>query len=79
MFFAYFFLVNYLFSGNERLLGEIAYQLDRRILSYVFQAHPRLYGFILLNIPQRIIEVTPVSVRNPQPTGEFLMIKFSYE
>ncbi|XP_043973570.1 speriolin-like protein [Gambusia affinis] len=44
--------------GNERLLGEIAYQLDRRILSYVFQAHPRLYGFILLNIPQRIIEVS---------------------
>uniref|UniRef100_A0A3B3YFV4 Speriolin C-terminal domain-containing protein n=1 Tax=Poecilia mexicana TaxID=48701 RepID=A0A3B3YFV4_9TELE len=44
--------------GHPRLLGEIAYQLDRRILSYVFQAHQRLYGFILLNIPQRIVEVS---------------------
>uniref|UniRef100_A0A096M698 Speriolin C-terminal domain-containing protein n=1 Tax=Poecilia formosa TaxID=48698 RepID=A0A096M698_POEFO len=48
----------YSFSGHPRLLGEIAYQLDRRILSYVFQAHQRLYGFILLNIPQRIVEVS---------------------
>uniref|UniRef100_A0A3P9MUS8 Spermatosis and centriole associated 1 like n=1 Tax=Poecilia reticulata TaxID=8081 RepID=A0A3P9MUS8_POERE len=46
------------YNGHPRLLGEIAYQLDRRILSYVFQAHQRLYGFILLNIPQRIVEVS---------------------
>ncbi|XP_044063368.1 speriolin-like protein [Siniperca chuatsi] len=42
----------------DRLLGEIAYQLDRRILSHVFQCHKRLYGFTLLNIPDKIIEVT---------------------
>uniref|UniRef100_A0A3Q2QTL6 Speriolin-like protein n=1 Tax=Fundulus heteroclitus TaxID=8078 RepID=A0A3Q2QTL6_FUNHE len=45
-------------SGPTRLFGEIAYQLDRRILSYVFQAHQRLYGFTLLNIPEKIIEVS---------------------
>ncbi|XP_038125506.1 speriolin-like protein [Cyprinodon tularosa] len=44
--------------GSTRLLGEIAYQLDRRILSYVFQAHQRLYGFTLRNIPEKIIEVS---------------------
>ncbi|XP_047218057.1 speriolin-like protein [Girardinichthys multiradiatus] len=44
--------------GSTRLFGEIAYQLDRRILSYVFQAHQRLYGFTLLNIPEKIIEVS---------------------
>ncbi|XP_026150080.1 speriolin-like protein [Mastacembelus armatus] len=43
---------------KDRLLGEIAYQLDRRILSHVFQGHKRLYGFTLLNIPDKIIEVT---------------------
>nr|XP_020468504.1 speriolin-like protein [Monopterus albus] len=42
----------------DRLLGEIAYQLDRRILSHVFQGHKRLYGFTVLNIPHKIIEVT---------------------
>uniref|UniRef100_A0A7N8XX36 Speriolin C-terminal domain-containing protein n=1 Tax=Mastacembelus armatus TaxID=205130 RepID=A0A7N8XX36_9TELE len=49
--FSYFLVV------LDRLLGEIAYQLDRRILSHVFQGHKRLYGFTLLNIPDKIIEV----------------------
>uniref|UniRef100_H3DM40 Speriolin C-terminal domain-containing protein n=1 Tax=Tetraodon nigroviridis TaxID=99883 RepID=H3DM40_TETNG len=40
------------------LLGEIAYQLDKRILCYIFQGHRRLYGFTLLNIPDKIIEVS---------------------
>ncbi|XP_051263064.1 speriolin-like [Dicentrarchus labrax] len=43
-------------KGPDRLLGEIAYQLDRRILSHIFQGHRRLYGFTLLNIPEKIIE-----------------------
>ncbi|XP_059194601.1 speriolin-like protein [Centropristis striata] len=45
-------------KGEDRLLGEIAYQLDRRILSQVFQGHKRLYGFTLLNIPGKIREVS---------------------
>lgn len=51
-----YFLFIYL-SGPDRLLGEIAYQLDRRILSHIFQGQKRLYGFTLLNIPDKIIEV----------------------
>lgn len=48
---------NYFTAGPYRLLGEIAYQLDRRILSHVFQSHRRLYGFTLLNFPEKIREV----------------------
>ncbi|KAK2844478.1 hypothetical protein Q5P01_011137 [Channa striata] len=42
----------------DRFMGEIAYQLDRRILSHVFQGQKRLYGFTVLNIPEKIIEVS---------------------
>ncbi|XP_063735739.1 speriolin-like protein [Eleginops maclovinus] len=45
-------------KGPDRLLGEVAYQLDRRILSHIFQGHRRLYGFTLLNIPGKIKEVS---------------------
>ncbi|XP_047455035.1 speriolin-like protein isoform X2 [Mugil cephalus] len=45
-------------KGPNRLLGEIAYQLDKRILYHVFQCHKRLYGFTLLNIPEKITEVS---------------------
>ncbi|XP_060906450.1 speriolin-like protein [Labrus mixtus] len=45
-------------KDSNRLLGEIAFQLDRRILSYIFQGHRRHYGFTLLNIPNKITEVS---------------------
>ncbi|KAK5892458.1 hypothetical protein CesoFtcFv8_012835 [Champsocephalus esox] len=45
-------------KGPDRVMGEVAYQLDRRILSHIFQGHKRLYGFTLLNIPGKIKEVS---------------------
>ncbi|XP_069551601.1 speriolin-like protein [Brachyistius frenatus] len=45
-------------TGLSRLFGEIAYQLDQRILSHVFKGQKRLYGFTVVNIPDKIIEVS---------------------
>ncbi|XP_062239294.1 speriolin-like protein [Platichthys flesus] len=40
------------------MLGEIALQLERRIMSFVFQGHRRLYSFTVQNIPAKIREVS---------------------
>ncbi|TSK20082.1 Speriolin-like protein [Bagarius yarrelli] len=42
----------------ERLLGEIGFQLERRILSYVFYKQLRLYGFTVNNIREKILQVS---------------------
>ncbi|XP_072317590.1 speriolin-like protein [Eucyclogobius newberryi] len=39
----------------HQLLGEIAYQLDRRILSQIFKCNKTFYGYTLSNIPCKII------------------------
>ncbi|XP_038654554.1 speriolin-like protein [Scyliorhinus canicula] len=41
----------------HRVLGEIAFQLDRRILTYIFTDKIRLYGFRIADISANIKEV----------------------
>uniref|UniRef100_A0A672Z6S6 Speriolin C-terminal domain-containing protein n=2 Tax=Sphaeramia orbicularis TaxID=375764 RepID=A0A672Z6S6_9TELE len=66
-------------KSPKRLLGEIPFQVDRRILSYIFQGHKRLYGFTVANIPNKIIEVSTHPVTGEIDEGYRLHLTQRYE
>ncbi|XP_075054118.1 speriolin-like protein isoform X2 [Mixophyes fleayi] len=48
----------------QRVVGEIAFQLDRRILCSIFQELDQLYGFFMSNIEEMIHQMTTCPLSN---------------
>lgn len=70
---------------TRRLMGEVAFQLDRRVLNYVFcdshekKQKKRFYGFILKNIPDRIMRESCDESGQLDPARQHLLhFRYSY-
>ena len=70
---------------TKRLIGEVAFQLDRRFLNYVFcdshdkKQKKRFYGFILKNIPDRIMRESCDDSGQLDPARQHLLhFRYSY-